>query len=130
MASSLGGQGNAVLLPDRGDQQHVGAFLARAHVEPFVGMLLEHARGERPEALAVLDLEVHRGLHRWRAGVADDAPRAERSRAELHPALEPADHLAVGHQAGDVIEQVGLVVEAFDALCAGRFEHPVDCSRR
>ena len=62
----------------------------------------EHARGERPEALAELDLQVHRRLHRRRARVAEDAAGAERARAELHPALEPADDLAVGQQLGDV----------------------------
>ena len=74
------------------------------------GALLQDGRGERAEALAELDLEVHRRLHRRRPGVAQDAPGAQGPRAELHPALEPADDLAVGQQAGDVLEQLGLVV--------------------
>src|SRR3712207_7098936 len=52
---------------------------------------LFRSRRERPERLAVLDLQVHRRLHRGRAGVADDRAVAERARAELHPAREQTD---------------------------------------
>ena len=120
--SASASTGTAAVLEHRRDQEHVRALLARLQVEPLGGALAEHGRGERPEALAELDLEVHRRLHGRRARVAQDAARAQGPRAELHPALEPADDLAVGQQAGDVVEQLGLVVEppARTAPCAAR----------
>src|SRR5262249_16911144 len=62
-------------------------------IEIFVHVFGKNGRREWAEALAVLDLEVERLLHRRRAGVAEDRAAAERARAELHAALEPADRL-------------------------------------
>ena len=109
--SASGSIGDPAVLAHRGDQEHVGALLAGLEVEPLAARVPAGRRGERAEALAELDLQVHRGLHRRGAGVAQDAPGPEGPRAELHPALEPADDLAVGQQRGDVLEQLGLVVE-------------------
>ena len=51
-----------------------------------LGVFGQHHRRERPKPLAELDLQVHVRLHRRRAGIAQDRPRAEGPRAELHPA--------------------------------------------
>ena len=51
------------------------------------------AKGRK--TLAVLDLEVQHRLHGRRARIAEDRASAERARAELHAALEPADRLSV-----------------------------------
>ena len=85
--------------------------MVRFQVEPLGGPLPEDGRRERPEALAELDLEVHGGLHGRRPGIAQDAARTQGPGAELHPALEPADDLAIGQQSGDMVEQLGLVGE-------------------
>ncbi len=74
-----------------GDQQHVGRVAVE--LEPVGDVLAQHRRREGPEALAVLDLEVQRLLHRRRARIAEDRARPERARAELHAALHPADRL-------------------------------------
>ena len=90
------------------DQQHVRALLSRLELEPAMRLVLQHTRRERPEALAELDLEVHRRLHLRRPRIAEDAARAERARPELHPALEPADDLLRFQQIGDARRRVGV----------------------
>ncbi len=42
----------------------------------------------------------------------------KRPGAKLHPALEPADDLAVGEQAGDVVEQIAFSSAKSLAGCA------------
>tara|TARA_B100000315_G_scaffold241890_1_gene263214 strand:+ start:5488 stop:5829 length:342 start_codon:yes stop_codon:yes gene_type:complete len=79
---------------DARDEQHVGRV--DAQLEPVGHVLAQNARCERPEALAILDLEVHHRLHLRRTRVTDDAASAEGSGAELHPALMQADDLAGG----------------------------------
>ena len=86
--------GGAVLLANRGDQKHVGTFLFGPHLEPLVGELLEHARGEGAKALPELDLQVHRGLHLSVPRVTQDAAGPQSTGTELHAAVEPADDLA------------------------------------
>src|SRR5262249_30544938 len=54
----------------------------------------QHRRRKRTEALAILDPQVERLLHVGAARVGDDRAGAERARAELHAALEPADRVA------------------------------------
>src|SRR5262249_26533596 len=54
---------------------------------------------------------VHQRLHARRARVAEDATGAQRPRAELHAAVEPADHLAVGQRPRYVGQQVALARE-------------------
>src|SRR5262249_18275213 len=90
--------------------------------------LLEDARREGPERLAVLDLEVHRRLHLLVAGVSDDAARAQRARAELHATGEPADHEASGHELRHAGEELGLLV-VDGVLSAARVEHLLDLAR-
>ncbi len=91
---------------DRRDDQHVRAFLAGAQLEVPVRVLRKHDRRKRPETLAKLHLHVDSGLHLGIASVGDDAAEAERTRAELHAALEPADHLAGVEGCGDLVEQL------------------------
>src|SRR5262249_10019976 len=79
-----------------------------AEVEDLRRPLLEHAGRERSERLAILDLEVHRGLHLLVAGVADDAAGAERTGTELHAAREPADDLSLRHLFGHRRQQLRL----------------------
>ena len=74
-------------------EQHVRRV--DVELEPVGDVLAQDRRRERPERLAVLDLEVQQLLHRRRARVAEDRAAAERARSELHPALEPADRLLV-----------------------------------
>ncbi len=64
-------------------------------------MLLEDRRGEGPEALAELDLEVHPALHLGPARVAEDRARAERAGSELHPPAQEAHDLALRERVGD-----------------------------
>src|SRR5262249_59985969 len=95
----------------RRHKEHVWALLPGLHVEPFVAIFRQHTRGERPETLAELDLQVHGRLHLWRTRVAEDAARPEGSRTELHPAVQPADHLPIRQKFGDVLDQLRLVGE-------------------
>src|SRR6516165_2780246 len=59
-------------------------------------MLAQHRRSERPETFAVFDLEIEFLLHFRIARIAEDRAIAERTRAEFHAPLEPADGLPVG----------------------------------
>src|SRR5262249_26977837 len=86
--------------PHGGHQEHVRALVAGADLEPLRGVLAQDGGRERPKAFAELDLPGHLRLHPGRAGVAADSARPQRPRAELHPALEPADDLALGEPAG------------------------------
>ena len=76
---------------------------------PVPGVLGEDRRGERPERLAVLDAGVEDVLHVRTARVDEDRAVAERTRPELHPALEPADHVAGGDPLGDRGEELLFV---------------------
>src|SRR5439155_14030632 len=107
---------HAALLRNWGDQQHVRAVEAGRRVEPLVRVFAKDRRRERAKALAEFDLQVQRRLHLRRARVAENAPRAQRPRPELHPALEPADDLALRQPAGDLREQLLL---AGNLLVAG-----------
>ena len=75
-------------------------------------MFTQHARRERAERFAKLDLDVHLLLHPRRARVADDAAAAKRARAELHPSLEPSDDLLLRHQPGHAVQECFLVGDA------------------
>src|SRR5262245_30253251 len=88
------GHRDALVLGDVRHQQHVRALAVE--LEILRDVFRQHRGRERPERLAVLDLEVERLLHARRARVAEDRARAERARAELHAALEPAERLALG----------------------------------
>ena len=82
---------------------HGGRFAVE--VEPLGGVLREHARRERAEALAEFDALIHARLHRRIARVAEDAAAAERARAEFHAALKPAHDLALRQFLHDRAEQ-------------------------
>ena len=90
----MGDRGDRPLaLAHLGDQQHVRAVAV--DLEPL-GRLVEEDRGrERAEALPELDLHVEGVAHLRVARVGEDAARAEGPGPELHPALEPADHVAL-----------------------------------
>ena len=89
-------QGNPQLLAHGRDDQHVGA--RRVLLEIVGDALPEDRRRERPERLAILDLEVHDRLHLRAARVTDDRAAAEGPWPKLHTALEPADHVLLGEQ--------------------------------
>src|SRR6266498_175812 len=55
--------------------------------------------------LAVLDASIEDVLHVVAPRVGDDRAIAERARAELHPALEPADDVACGDALGNRAEE-------------------------
>src|SRR6185436_3851634 len=98
-------------------------------LEVLLHVLLEHRRRKRTEPLTEFRLEVHLLLHLGISCVADDAAVAERPRAELHPALEPADDLALGQPGGDHATQfaeVGVVLR--DALVFA--DRALDLARR
>src|SRR5262249_13642367 len=93
-------------------EQHVRALMPGVDVEPLGRLLPEHDRRERPKALAELDLHVERGLHAWRARIAENGPCPQRARSKLHPPLEPTDHLLLGQELGDMLHQAALIFEA------------------
>ena len=66
---------------------------------------MQHGRRKRSERFAELDLHVHDRLHVAVAGVAEMLRDTERTRPELAPPLEPADDLAVRHQARSTIDE-------------------------
>ena len=85
--------------------------MAGLEVEPLGGAIPQDGRSERPKALPELDLEVHRGLHRRRSRVTQNAAGSECPGAELHAPLKPADDLALGQVQGDVLEQFGFIAK-------------------
>ena len=105
---------DAAVLEHRGHQEHVRALLARFQIEPLGRSILQNSRRKWAETLAKFDLEIHRGLHGRRAGVAKNAPRAEGSGAEFHPALEPANHLTIGEKSGGMVNQIGSLRQIAD----------------
>src|ERR1051326_5914209 len=96
----------------RRDEEHVGRVAVQFEV--FRDALAQDRRRERAETFAELYLQVHLRLHARRARVAENAPCAERARAELHPPLKPADDLLVREQTRDRLGQV----RALDAAVA------------
>jgi hypothetical protein len=81
-----------------GHQQHVGRFAVQLEIVAHV--LPHQARGEGPEGLAVLDLQVHHRLHLRGARIADDGATAQRARAEFHATLHQAHHVLLRHDLG------------------------------
>src|SRR5688572_25904568 len=102
------GHCDAVLPGYVGDKQHVRAL--GVELEPLRRIIGKHRRREGTERLAVLDFQVERLLHRRRARVAEDRARAERARAELHAALEPAERPALGERLGALLDQLLIAV--------------------
>src|SRR6185436_3185232 len=75
---------------------------------------------KRTEALAELDPRVDDVAHVGAPRIGDDAAVAERTRAPLHPSLEPADDPAVGNlRGGPVVERRFVVPRAPHAGALG-----------
>ena len=110
--------GNTMFVTQPGDEQHVRTV--RVEIEPGRDVLPQHRRRERPKGFAELDLEVQQPLHRRGSRIAEDRPRAERARSELHPALVPADRQAGRQRPGTAIDEF-RVVENFEPR-SGRSE--------
>src|SRR4051812_14376635 len=107
----LFGHGDAVLVADIGDQQHVGALAVDAEVLRRV--FRQHRGREWTEGLAVLHLQVELLLHAGRARITEDRAGAECARAELHASLEPPERLALGERLGARGDHL-LFVEHFE----------------
>jgi len=105
-----------------GHQQHVWAVAVE--LEPPGHPLPEHRGRERTERLPVFHLQVQDRLHGGRPGVAEDRAASEGARAELHPALEPAQRLPVRQGAGGGRDEVP-VGKHLDRR-PGRFEPSLD----
>ena len=94
------------------DHQHVGTGLV--DLEIIGSVLGPDRRGERPKALAELDLRAKLLLHIGFARIAKDGAVAERAWPELHADLEPADGVA-SVEAVDGAIQKRVVVERCEA---------------
>jgi hypothetical protein len=82
-----------------GDQKHVWALAL--HLEELRDVLLQDGRGEGPEGLPILDLQVQVRLHLRTTRVAQDRAAPQRTRTELEPIGEVADHLALSQERRD-----------------------------
>src|SRR5205085_11998685 len=107
---------NAMTLLHGRDQEHVRRVAI--HLEVIRDALAQDRRRERAERFAELDLQVHLRLHLWRARVAEDGARTERTRAKLHAPLKPTDDLLLREQSRDVLGQFVM------------FESAISCARR
>src|SRR5262245_21707337 len=74
-------------------------------------MFGQTGRRKGAEWLTVLDLVVEPLLGVLAARIGQDRPVAERSRAGLHSALEPADDLAGGDRGRGGVDDVGFPAE-------------------
>ena len=106
------GKRRALRLPDGRDEEHVRAFGARGQRKVFRRPFFQDTRCKGTKALPMLDLQVHHRLHRGIPRIAENAPGAERTRAEFHPAVEPAYDFAGGEQSGDFIQQFRFLAES------------------
>src|SRR5438093_962743 len=79
------------------DHERGGIFL----LEPVTGRLSQDRWSKRTERLAMLDSSIEDVLHVRPSRVDDDRAVAERPRPELHPPLEPPDHVPAGYPPGD-----------------------------
>ena len=86
--------------------------LSASRCEPLARVLGEHARRVRAIGLAELDAPVERVLHVRIARIGEDRSMAQRARAELRAALEPADHLPVRDVRRDRLGLDGSIVDA------------------
>ncbi len=92
------------------DEHHEGRCVA---LEEPVTRRLQQDRGcERAERFAVFRARIERLLRLCAPRVGDDRAMAERARAELHPALEPADDVARHDPLGEQRQQ-RVVLEPF-----------------
>ena len=102
------GHARAAFLLYIGDQQHVRAVVVDARTSrPTSSRSTEGANGRNDSRY--LTFRLRSLLHRRRAGIAEDRAAAQRARAELHAALEPADRLAVGQRLGADIRSFSVV---------------------
>jgi hypothetical protein len=75
-------------------RDHEGRWVIRFEV--LSNAVGENGGAERAEGLAVLDPAIQNVLHVIAAWVGQDAPVPQRTRAEFHPSLKPADDLTLG----------------------------------
>src|SRR5262249_51363489 len=90
----------ALVGPRLVDEHHVWRRVVL--LEPLARRAGKDRGGEGTEGLAVLDPLVQDVLDVLPARVGDDRAMAQRARAVLHPALEPADDVALGDALGNV----------------------------
>src|SRR5579859_8018704 len=69
-------------------------------LEILAGALRDDGRGEWTERLTILDALIHLAFHSGIARIRENASRPQRSWAELHPTLEPADDTAIRDHPG------------------------------
>ena len=93
-----GGDVRRALRADPHGQRHMPQVRATGQLEVPRPALRLDGGGERPEVLAELDRRVDPVAHLAGARIGEDAPVAERARAELEPSLRPADHETAGQQ--------------------------------
>jgi len=100
------------------DFEHVRAVVVC--VEPVGDGVGGNRRREGPEALAVLNLQIHDRLHFGRSRVTENGPSAKRPRTEFHTSIEPSNHGTVGQSPGDLGHQ--LVIANPTIRCAHGFK--------
>ena len=74
-------------------------------IKVVASRLLQDRRRKRPELLAMLDAGIQDVLHIGAARIGDNAAIAKRPRSPFHPALKPAQHVAVSHNFGCALNQ-------------------------
>ena len=111
------------LRPYRVSQDHVVAVDAVVEVGPVV---VGGQRGtERAPALTVLHLAVEPVPHVGEERAREDGPVAERARTDLHTPLKPADDLALGEVARDLLHHDGRAAVRELGLSDRRLHFPV-----
>src|SRR5688500_17960410 len=102
----------ALFLPDLEHLHHEGNVVIDQ--EPIRHRVAQHRRSERPERLPQLDLGVEELTHVGAARITENGPVSERPGAELHPTLEPPDHLSLGDRARDLATEPGFLIDVLD----------------
>src|SRR5262245_54020483 len=119
------GDGRQALRLDLGGEEHVGRG-QRSALEPVGGAGGKHGGRERAPGFAPLDA-VDAAPVLGLAGIGEDRAVAEGARADLAPALEPADDLVVDEVAGGGVGPVGrwLPSDAVAVALEGRFDRGI-----
>ena len=92
---------------DRHVEDHEGQLGGSRNLEDLMEPLSEHARRERPVALALLYHRIDPVLIDGRPRIGDDAPVPERSRAQLRSPLHPAYDRPVRQRGGHPAAHLG-----------------------
>src|SRR5512146_2347279 len=83
----------------RRDEQHIGTVTIQLKV---VGHSFpQDRRRKRPERFAILDLEIHHGLHFGISRVPENTAPSERPWSEFHTPLEPSHYFSLSQFLGD-----------------------------